>query len=150
MSTQNPLKVTSPKEWRSLREKGIIYTFRSGFTARLRPVSIIELHGLGKIPETLISVAYEVAMGKTQSTELNEEQAKKGLNSLRDLIALIAKDSFIEPKVSLEVPSEEDEEHIWLYDITYQDMLELLEVSQAPAAALISFRSQQESATESV
>ncbi len=125
------LKPTSGKDWRTSRENGVLVTFRSGNTARIRPINIDFLVSTGKIPTILESHVVDlIERGTTTmpgATTLEDE--KTWFEFLNDLCRY----AFVEPRV-VDDPKEEGEIGVW--DIDLADKNQLWAMLGTPARLL--------------
>jgi hypothetical protein len=115
---------------------GHIYTLpASGRPARLRPVNLLKLVELGKIPSTLEALVAEMLWGespeKAETTE--REEAEKWL----ELAGIICVASFTDP-VIVETPTADNE--ISLDHVEIADRLWVGELMIGPTLALSMFR----------
>ena len=131
------LNVTSGKAWRRLREEGQLVELPSGFVARLRPVGLIELWKLGKIPDTLTSVVVELLTAQQMETERALKNATENMKNIAALYDVVCTAAFIEPRV-VDNPVADNE--ISADDIDQADKEYILSWVNAPAVALRRFR----------
>jgi hypothetical protein len=140
------VRVTSGKVWRQARERGIEVTFRSGHTARIRPIGLDLLVRTGRVPSILES--YVVQMIERGSGELPTEATLQDEAVWFDFLDCLCELAFVAPRVVAE-PMADDE--ISVADIDLSDKMELWEVLGAPARLLADhFRSKQESPVAAV
>jgi hypothetical protein len=140
------LKVTSGKQWRKLREEGVMVPLPSGNVVRLRPVGLPELIRGEHVPDLLTPlVAETIWRGEPSPAQISEslEMARGSI----ELLDLICKAAFLEPKL-VDNPQADDE--ISVDDIDLADKSFVLQFVTAPMVALRSFRDEQTSAVESV
>jgi hypothetical protein len=133
--------ITSGKDWRAAREQGISVTFRSGNTARIRPVGLDLLVKTGRVPNVLEPMVVQlIETGRADtpaSASLEDESA------WFDFLNCLCELAFVQPRVVAE-PQTEDEIGVW--DISLSDKMQLWEVLGTPARMLASHFRQQETA----
>lgn len=135
-ATAPVLKITSAKEWRALRQEGVLIELPSGMTARLRPVSLIDLWAAGQIPDGLTTLVSEL-LTKGQVTEM-VEAGQKSLDALVKLYTIVAKSAFLTPAVVDK--ARDNAEEIEIGDLTTEDREFVLRFANSPSAELRSFR----------
>jgi hypothetical protein len=132
----NGPKVTSARDWRRLREEGVVVQLPSGFCPRLRPVGIEELVRRGRIPDELGPLAAEtVWMGQPSA-----EQVRSASKGALDFLNIVVQAAFLEPRVTLEDPGDDE---ISIDDVDLGDKQFVFMWVTAPAAALRKFRDEQ-------
>jgi hypothetical protein len=141
------LQVTSGKVWRSPRREGIVVRLRSGNVARLKPIGLMELYKLGRIPNALMDIVVELITAKAVSPERAMQKVGESMSAIVELYDLICESAFVEPKV-VKDPVNDDE--ISADDIPLEDKEDVLAFVNAPQAALQLFRQIQEEQLESV
>ena len=93
---EEPTEVSPVEEWRQ-RGEGVLLTFPSGLTARVRKVKLDELVEAGLVPDSLTGMVQRAIEMKAtpQMEELTSEQLQDALRMLNACALL----GFIEPKV---------------------------------------------------
>jgi hypothetical protein len=107
-------KVTSAKEWRSLREEGVVVELPSGFSARLRPVSLKGLVRKGYVPNALLGT-----VSKVLNLSGDNKFTAQDLKNMLSIQSIICAEAFMEPKIVGE--EELDDTSILIDDITEED-----------------------------
>lgn len=134
-------RITSGAAWRKPWEEGELVQFpESGNVARLRPVGLVDLWQLGKIPDHLTAIVVELLTAQQLSPERAIEKAAENLKGITDLYVIVCRAAFISPKV-VDDPAGDDE--IAFHHIIQADREFLLAWCNAPQAALRSFRPKQ-------
>lgn len=140
--TPKILQATSGKEWRKMREQGVLVDLPSGFVARLRPIGLMALFSTGKIPDNLTPLVAELVTAERVDSRNAIQKATESMMAITQLYDLVCKECFLEPKV-VDNPKSDDE--ISLADIPDEDKQYVLAVANAPSIALRSFRDEQAS-----
>lgn len=141
------LKVTSGKHWRKLRQEGQLVELPSGNVARLRPVSLIELWRLGKIPDVLTGVVVELLTASRLDPERALEKAAENVKNIADLYVIVCAAAFLEPRI-VENPQADNE--IAFEDISQEDRERVLAWTNAPQSELRPFRDESQANVEPV
>ncbi len=135
---------TSAREWRKFREEGAFVKLPSGFTARLRPVSMQWLYKSGKIPDALTTLVAEII----KAGDATIPDVKDAATAIIDLKIVVAKAAFINPTIVDEIKDPDSE--ILYEDLWEEDTEFVLSWAQRPQKELANFRTEQEPVVEPV
>lgn len=131
------LRVTSAREWRKLRQQGVLVELPSGMVARLRPVGLMDLFRAGKIPDALTGIVAELVSNGTFAPEKSEMTGEL-ITVVADLYDIVCRAAFISPAI---VPApQEDHDEIELEDVSQADRQFVLAWASAPTNELRDFR----------
>jgi hypothetical protein len=139
--TTKAARATSAQEWKAVRREGELIELPSGRMARLRPVALMELFKLGRIPNSLMKIVAQLT--HSESVEPMVGSIEKSIQSIEEfskLLDLLTCSCFVEPRVTEDDPGD-DEIHV--DDVTFEEKSFVLEYSQTPARAVRNFRLQQ-------
>lgn len=134
-------QVTPASEWRKLHEEGqsgYKITLTSGFTVRLRPVSIEQMLKRGEIPDLLAPMAAQAVIAGIDGKDLSNTLQRASNTFL--LIDFICELAFLEPRI-VENPTADDE--IGVSYLDSQDKFEVFEIVTQPGWVIRKFRDQQ-------
>lgn len=118
------------KEWRKRRSAEL--DLPSGLAVTLRHVSLIDLAGAGKVPETLSTLVDQAREGSVSLAEFNQ---------LAELINLVARNAIIDPPL-LADGQEPDDDHLSLDELDWDDRIAIFNECNKGAIQLEPFRSQ--------
>ncbi len=141
------LRITSAKEWRKLRADGVVIQLPSGFVARVRPVGLMELWKLDKIPDSLTGIVVELLTAQRVDPDTAVKKALESMRAITALYDVVCMSAFLEPRVVMNNPGPDE---IAVDDIDLADKEFLLAFVNGPTAALQPFRQEQESGVEPV
>lgn len=144
MSDQNTaprLQVTSAREWRKLRQEGLLVKLPSGLIARLRPVSIVDLWKTGNIPNGLIGLVSELLVNGTVQ-DVKPELSSDLVSAVGTLYDIVCKSAFVSPRIVVKPSDDEDE--IEIEDVAQGDREFVLAWCSTPATELREFRGEQD------
>lgn len=134
--------VTPASEWHAQRtesEQGYVVPLPSGNVVRLRPVALDVLILSGKLPDILTPIAAKSLWTETKTDDIaSQVEMAKGFI---DLINIIVPAALLYPRIT-ETPQYDDD--VRLDDIDFRDRVHIFQVATQPAAALYSFRREQE------
>jgi hypothetical protein len=126
-------------EWQaaSLHE----HEFPGGLKARLKRVTLMDLVGRGKIPDTLSSLVVETIQKERLPTE---ELSMEEMAETVQVINLVCMACFVEPQVT----EEPTEESLGIYDIPWEIRTEVFSWANGAAEKLRPFRKEPAPAPE--
>lgn len=130
------MNTTSGKEWRKLREEGLVIELPSGNVVRLRPVQLDMLLLLGRIPDALTQVVEDMIFGRPNSLLNEDSQTIEDLRLLVEFYDAICKSSFVSPRI-VDKPQADDE--INIEDVSLEDRRFVAELVNKPASELARF-----------
>lgn len=142
------MKPTPAKEWRRVREEGVVLTLSSGKVVRLRPVQLDRMLMRGEIPDMLTPIAASLLWEDETATERSDKDKYTNLVKYTELMDVIISAALIEPKLALSGEPKEDE--ITLEDIELQDRIEIMQLALQSTEVLKKFRQQQEAGLAAV
>jgi len=137
-SKQPRLEPTSDKEWKSLREQGIVLQLPSEFKARVRPVRMEGLLRIGTIPDTLSGLVAEIVWNGAPRPDTVFRMGKEAI----ELLDIVVAASFMEPVCVIGREPEDGE--ISIDDVDLGDKNFIFTWVTAPTVALHRFRNEQE------
>lgn len=117
-------------EWREKRQTTL--TLPSGLEVKVKRISLLDLVGSGKIPNTLYGMVKKVDSGKVKL----EPEA---LQELGPLLNAVAVGCLVEPAIA----DTADETHIGVDELPFEDKLFLFQWSNEEAKRLAPFRGEQ-------
>ena len=132
---------TTAVEWKKPREEGELVPLPSGNWARLRPVDLLKMVKMGRIPDLLSPIAAKAVWAEQNPEEIGDslEMAMQ----YNDLMGVILPAVFIEPKVALPDTEPADDE-IAIEDIELNDRMVAFNLAISGVSAMRQFRERQE------
>ncbi len=126
-------------QWRASQRAEL--TLPSGLTVRLKKKTLITLAAEGQIPDTLSNLVDDMQARKTTKVELSE------FPQFAPLVDIVVRVCLVEPKLVLS-EAEEDDEHITLESLDFEDRMEIFNWANRGAKKLAPFRPEQAPAVE--
>ncbi len=135
--------ITSAKTWRQAREVGVAFKFlTSGFTAAIRPIEadFFALHGT--IPDVLAVAMNSVLDGKeTKIWDVPVEELQEKMDKWLPFLNELASFAFVDPVCVNGEPGQSlQDNEISVWDVPYQDKVQLYRFFCRPAVVLEKFR----------
>jgi hypothetical protein len=132
------LHITSGVEFRRLSQEGQVRTLKStGRVVRQRPVNLLRMLKLGKIPDHL--TAYVMSLVWSDKTEKERSELEQAVEWL-DYLDMVARETLMDPVI---VDDPQADNQIANDDLVYPELLELHNWAREPFEAVRPFPGEQ-------